>query len=1296
MAGERLGQYLLQQAGVPPATQPGAPPTSPQDAARLGIQDITQQALGQQLTGLQDVLTPSPRQAAAPPFSPSERLTAQSAAAGQLRGGIQQIRQVPEQLGQVEGGAGAMPPEDAARLGLTPGTATTKTRGLLGTAFETGLQGLDIAGSQIGRPHQFLTHAALAGAQGSQWDDAIQEGLIGATGYGLHNPRYVNFNNVLTALGVEPGVVYKGAGILPQWDERSMLGFVGDMILDPINFITFGASKAFGLLPKTGKWLTRLGREALMGMEHAGVLSENPEVRAFLAYRGRHDLVDALDKIRPATQEILESPRPSVLARHRPALRKAFDAVTTEVTAAAKEGKLGYPSPEDPSIFRPIRHFDPLLTEAHQNRLSDLLRDDPKLARAYLDPGGVHVAGQPIPGASEATAAIPGLLARGAAGTAKATEAAGRSIATAGLRRTGAFIERKPAQVERAVDAVGTALSTIWRLPPRFARFLQTDYYAKSRQAEYLLRRQGESIFRGLSTADAEGLTKAIDSRQLPKFLAENPDLRETADAMYKAQQDLWNAQVARGLQDPAAARDNYVYHYYKNTAKFRQILSESQLAQPGSPLARPGIRGARTHDPSTYQRIYDTLGDAEAAGLQPEYDIRRLFMMRQVNGWRSVIAHDFLKGTVTKFSTLIKPSVLKTGEILNPEDVISLTSAAAGETIKKPERIADLIQQGAVDVTDPAVTGPIAQRLAEEGQVPLETLKTLPADLQRQFFLERFRLAASRGGEPELRNVQAKYRDFQTLWPKGDAHDVLGDTFGLPKLGPHDGRYVTVPVELAPGSRVMATLPERIVRKLKAIQQGGVFNSEAGGPLRDMLRAYDRFLLNPFRKVTTAPRPAFHVRNAVSNILQSGMDIGLTILDPTLHAEATAILRGVKGGPIRTTTGEVLTRDQLMSEFIRYGGANTFYKRTNITGGGAAQQLADEIVAAHGAWRYVNPIYIGRTVGTAIENEARLAHFLALRKDGLSAPAAMERVLKFLFDYDQLTPVQRDFFRRFVPFWTWQSKNLALQTRQLVTNPRIANGYYRFFNSFQQEKNPEKVYLARDLFPQYLRNQFAISAGEGRAPQMTRWIMGLDLPIRDLNRFWNGDLASTFQNEWLNNVGPIPGAGEALYAMMGGEEGDQDIQRGIDAGAPAYRALALTRRLPALAPLADWLDVHEGFDPQGRAIIKANPAKVKALAILTVMDSPIRDLSRFMDAADSPISASVRYLTGARFEEMNPEAERRRRLKGAYDRASQYLGSARRDVTTYYTKHGAEPGREMERGPAPTLAPGPPEGEPQ
>lgn len=1246
----------------------------------VGIQDLTDAAVTQQLTGLQDVLTPAPRQAAAPPFSPSETVSAQAAAARQLRGGIGVITQTPRALGAVEGmAAGA--PEAAGRMGLAPGAATEQTRGFLSRGWETGLNALDVAGSQLGRPHQFLTQTAQARAQGSQWDDAVKAGLIGATGYGLHNPRYVSFGDVLEAMGVEPGVVYKGEGKLPQWNERSAAGFIADLALDPVNWITYGANKAFGLLPKTGKHLTSSGRTALMAMEHAGVLSENSEIRAFLAARGRGDLVDALQVVAPAAKAVLANPTPAIVARHRPAIRKVFDAVSVEVAAAAKVGKLGYPDPSDPSVFRPIRHFDPLLTTAHQDTLADLVKSDPKLARAYTDPGGVHAAGRIIPGVSEATAAIPGAIGKGISAAGTGVEKLGQAVTHAGARRVGRFIERKPAQIERAVDTVGEAFSTIWRLPARFARHLQTDYYAKTGEAESILRRKSEDIFKGLTTDDAEELTRAIDGGQLPTFLDSRRDLRETVDAMHRAQEELWNAQVARGLQNPGDKVDNYVYHYYLNTNRLRQVLSERQLAQPGLGPARPPIRGARTYDPSTYQRLFDTLAEAEAAGLQPEYDVRRLFVMRQVNGWRSVIAHDFLRSTAEKFGHLVKPVTLRSGQVLAPEDVINLTARAAGETLTSPIPTADLIRQGAIDVTDPANAASVAERLVREGGTPLDALDLLPEDAQRHFLQGRFAQAATRGGERELTAVQRKYAAYRHLWPAGEARDLLGDTFGLPKLAKVDGGYSTATIDLAPGQRLRVVLPRRITRKLLEIQDSGLLTSTAGGPLRTVLAAYGRFIMNPFRKVTTAPRPAYHVRNAIGNVLLSGMDIGLGILNPALHDLSVGILRGHKGVTMKTATGEILTGDQLMSEFIRYGGANTFYKRANIMGASAAEQLADEIAVGKSGWRYLNPIHTGRTVGTAIENEARLAHFLALRRDGLSGAAAMERVLKFLFDYDRQTPMDREVFRLITPFWTFFSRNLALQTSQLVTNPRVANGYYRFFNSFQTEKNPEKVYLERDLFPQYLRNQFAISAGPGRAPQMTRWVMGLDFPLRDLNRFWNGDLASTFQNEWLNNLGPVPGLGEALYAMMGGAEAGSDLERGIDAGAPAYRALAMTRRIPALHPLADWLDVREGFDSQGRVTIKANPARVKALAVLTVIDSPLRDLSRFMEPSDSPISTWARYLTGVRFEEMNPDLERRRRIRTAYDRAGQYLTGARRELETFYTKEGVEPGRAFEQG---------------
>lgn len=80
-------------------------------------------------------------------------------------------------------------------------------------------------------------------------------------------------------------------------------------------------------------------------------------------------------------------------------------------------------------------------------------------------------------------------------------------------------------------------------------------------------------------------------------------------------------------------------------------------------------------------------------------------------------------------------------------------------------------------------------------------------------------------------------------------------------------------------------------------------------------------------------------------------------------------------------------------------------------------------------------PVQIGRSFNSAIENNARLALYLR-NVDTLGQDGAAALVRKYLFDYSDLTPFERDAMRRVVPFYTWTRKNLPLQIEALLKQP--------------------------------------------------------------------------------------------------------------------------------------------------------------------------------------------------------------------------------------------------------------------
>lgn len=78
---------------------------------------------------------------------------------------------------------------------------------------------------------------------------------------------------------------------------------------------------------------------------------------------------------------------------------------------------------------------------------------------------------------------------------------------------------------------------------------------------------------------------------------------------------------------------------------------------------------------------------------------------------------------------------------------------------------------------------------------------------------------------------------------------------------------------------------------------------------------------------------------------------------------------------------------------------------------------------------------------GTMIENNARLAHYVAKLDDGLSPAMAAQSTRKYLFDYSDLTPTEQRLFRSVSRFYTWNRKNIGVHLDTLLNAPGRVSG---------------------------------------------------------------------------------------------------------------------------------------------------------------------------------------------------------------------------------------------------------------
>lgn len=253
----------------------------------------------------------------------------------------------------------------------------------------------------------------------------------------------------------------------------------------------------------------------------------------------------------------------------------------------------------------------------------------------------------------------------------------------------------------------------------------------------------------------------------------------------------------------------------------------------------------------------------------------------------------------------------------------------------------------------------------------------------------------------------------------------------------------------------------------------GKVINDE---PTSDVLKAFDK-IQNAWKASVTSIFPAFHGRNALTHVINNALDLGYEAFNPTTHFMAASFVRddlqvsglatkalGTGEGALQAkndladllnkvmftdntgkdwTTGEI--RQMVKDNGVAFGHVGAGGPEDiSLTNAELAQKMQGSTF--HVASK-VNPFSqdflpyeVGRNVGSAMANQARMVNFIANLKNTGDVELAAARTKQFLFDYGNLTNFEKTFAKRMIPFYTFTRKNLELQVQSLLHTPgRIA-----------------------------------------------------------------------------------------------------------------------------------------------------------------------------------------------------------------------------------------------------------------
>lgn len=305
---------------------------------------------------------------------------------------------------------------------------------------------------------------------------------------------------------------------------------------------------------------------------------------------------------------------------------------------------------------------------------------------------------------------------------------------------------------------------------------------------------------------------------------------------------------------------------------------------------------------------------------------------------------------------------------------------------------------------------------------------------------------------------------------------------------------------------------------------------------LQGFVREMDR-VVSFWKTWSLFPRPAYHFRNLVSNswlMLQAGMnpiEIGMYhIKAARLMARSRGAVQhvGLAGDEI-LQRGEVtklagrdslqapivnhptlgpLTGEQVQLDIINTGVSDTGFLQAEHTRG-VVEALRDAEFKMNNsplkpkrlfsAGRRGTLMSAGMNAAKQVEGLSRTALYLwSIEKKGMGRSDAAANVFEFLFNYGDLSKMDRQIRSTLIPFWSWMRNNIPLQVKQLIRDPAKTTAPLRAANSLRNQ-----AALSEDLEPEWLSRELGFPIKVSRDAKGRKRVeygfLGTNLPTKDL-----------------------------------------------------------------------------------------------------------------------------------------------------------------------------------------------------
>ncbi|RJQ10617.1 MAG: hypothetical protein C4551_02285 [Bacillota bacterium] len=523
---------------------------------------------------------------------------------------------------------------------------------------------------------------------------------------------------------------------------------------------------------------------------------------------------------------------------------------------------------------------------------------------------------------------------------------------------------------------------------------------------------------------------------------------------------------------------------------------------------------------------------------------------------------------------------------------------AAGGKAAQEAEKAAFIAEEMAKGVAEAAALAKWQKRLAK---LPTKTRFAKKRTLETFEDLERFVEWARQFPGLEKLAIEDDFVKVMGIRKLAHArvmanHDMLASLRAV-------GDDLVADAKTAPAHFVDSPVPQ--LKGVKVAPEVARFLNDFKEPftniesLRGILGIFDKGT-NFWKGLATAARPGFHIRNAISNVFNNWL---AGVRDISFYRDAYRLQRAAAKGDdalralrVRGKNGLELWREVVSSGVTGHGwmGADIGETLEDVLRG-ARQPSRGGVLAE--ALRH--PVLTGRRVGTAVEDNARVAHYLAKRAEGLDIEEAVLSVKGALFDYDELTPFERNVLKRVFPFFTWSRKNIPLQFSMLLQQP----GVYAKLGHLKDAAETLSTGPDEADLPEWMRDAYVV-----RLPFQIgdkQLYANVDLPLNDLSLPSGREVLSM-----LNPLLKLPVEWFTNTQLFSGTPLEDVSGEYVKAPGYLWALYKAGTPLPGWEPIAARLGLVEVTDPDTGEREVRMPARARYLADQLVL---LKDVGRLV-----------------------------------------------------------------------------------